>query len=306
MMNPSSVPLPSSSRASSTRSGRDPGTEATNASAPSSSREAKRRMGTGKWPTTPRRSSRLTTNPLRTTGLSREDRHRHDEHAGSRGEGESFLQLTDSTLSYAQSSAPSSLPGDEDGGPPENESIRDEGEQPSELFHMSSFSRLESTSHPTVADLTVRLEDRAAAGPRGTPDRGCYPITRTACGVGGSVGDRRSHRLETGPPHRSTDLEAGGTHVPDPPGRSHCQGKTVDDQGRPGAVEPAPLPPRYLREEAGASSSRSRPTTPRQPRTAGPSQSDKRMYDEMAKTYDRLEDNLGALRQIASKKMRRW
>ena len=40
-------------------------------------------------------------------------------------------------------------------------------------------------------------------------------------------------------------------------------------------------------------------------RTSGPSQSDKRLFDEMAWTYDKLEDNLGALRQIASKKLRR-
>ena len=45
---------------------------------------------------------------------------------------------------------------------------------------------------------------------------------------------------------------------------------------------------------------------PRQARTAGPSQSTKRMYNEMVRTYDCLEDNLGALRQIASKKMRSW
>ena len=43
----------------------------------------------------------------------------------------------------------------------------------------------------------------------------------------------------------------------------------------------------------------------RAPRNSGPSQADKRLFEEMARTYEGMEMNLGALRQIASKKIRR-
>lgn len=43
---------------------------------------------------------------------------------------------------------------------------------------------------------------------------------------------------------------------------------------------------------------------PRLPR-AGPSQAEKRLFDEMERTYTTMEVNFGALRQIATKKMRR-
>ena len=56
----------------------------------------------------------------------------------------------------------------------------------------------------------------------------------------------------------------------------------------------------FLRKDPQPAPSRSRLRNP------NPPQAEKRLYEEMARTYEDLEGNMGALRQISIKKMKKW
>lgn len=94
-MEASSFPLPSASKASSAhgarertnRTGHQP---AAGAASSTTGRDRGQRVGTSKWPTTPRRSSR-TNKPLHTIGTRGTDGPRSDDHTAPRRESESFF-----------------------------------------------------------------------------------------------------------------------------------------------------------------------------------------------------------------------
>ena len=159
---PSSIPLPSSTRTDSTRSDRDSqnGSRArppTQVASSVHTRHARQHVGTGKWPTTPRSSSRTSTNERRVPGPSTTALHRPDEHSSSREtRGESFLHLTDTTRSVADSTSSLGSIG-ERVIQPRSQSTRDErGSKPSSLLPSPTMPL---SSHTTLADVTMRPED---------------------------------------------------------------------------------------------------------------------------------------------------
>lgn len=240
-MDPSSVPLPSSTRTSSLSSVRGRLTSSVG------NRDPTRRVVTGKWPTTARPSKASSTDEPSLSGhtIGATDQHGHD--ASLKSTGESFLNITDSSRSNSVSSVYVGTRAERRPYPsrPTSLGLGDKGKSPLDVsLHP------DSTSQHTLADITVRADEGWSPGPRSEVGRGSSPTTGAARGVGSSMGERGPPQLEEGPPHRPMHLEARGAVMQDPQRRSHHQGKTVDNERGPGALEPSSLPTRLLREEA--------------------------------------------------------
>lgn len=180
-MEPASIPLPSSSRASSTADGRarPARTSARNpadGNAPASRQEPKGRMGTGKWPIAPRTHSISSTNSNRPVEPRRVDDYRPNDPSPGGGTGKSFLRFSDTGASHTDSVSSASNVGQtvHTFGPsdPAGTCYGQTGE--STAFSTTS-PYPDNTSQQTVADSTVRLEGSAPPGPRRSTDGGHSP-----------------------------------------------------------------------------------------------------------------------------------
>lgn len=262
-MNPSNIPLPSSTRASSASSNRERQTGS--ASRPPSTHTGRAptgHLGTSKWPTSARSHSRSSTNDPPFLGTKpRVDDRRQDE-SGPRT-GESFMTFTDSSRTDTSSSSASEDPRTVELRTRRSEvSSKDQGtsKSPAEpTLHRS----IDSTPSQTLADITVRFEDRPSSRSRREADRRSDSASDPARRLGPSLGDRRPPRVEEDPLDRPTDLETHRKIVPDPPGRPSQPGKTVDHEGRARVVEPPPLPlGRFLQKAPAPTSPREQPAPP--------------------------------------------
>lgn len=116
----------------------------------------------------------------------------------------------------------------------------DEGDKGKSTLNHPLF--LDSFSKKTLADVTLCVDAGRSPTLRGKADGGSNPAPQTACRLGGSVRMSGLKGVEADPPHRPAHMETGGSELSDPPGQPDLQGKSVDDQGWAGVVEPPPLP----------------------------------------------------------------
>lgn len=169
-----------------------------------------------------------------------------------------------------------------------------------DILHYSTIQS-KSTSLTTSPDVTVCLEDKQPHRSREEGGEGRSSATRGARKLGDGLGARGPESMEEGAFDRPTHLEDGGAYLPDKPRGAGQIGKSIKDQRRSRALESTSLPPGLLPEKES-------PTSPRWKlkKELQPVPGREKPVPQMARTYNQLKVNMGALRQIASKKMRRW
>lgn len=208
-MNPSNVPLPSSSRASAISSANDRPTSRT--SRPPSvhtGRAASRPLGSGKWPVSQRSSSRTSTDDPPFLGTKpRVDDRPHYESGSEKNRGKSFMTFTDSSRTDGSASSPCEDPRAISPGTRRWAVSPEDGRTSKFPHEPTTLSSIDATTSQTLADITVRLEDRPSPRSRRTVDRGSEPTTGPPRRLGTSVGDRRPTGLEEYPSGRPEDLE---------------------------------------------------------------------------------------------------
>lgn len=155
-------------------------------------------------------------------------------------------------------------------------------------------------SQPTIADKTIVPIGATSRPSIASSQRDC-PASDRSLGVFPSVEAARPQHLESIPSSGSEDPARCQTNLWDQPRQVSSSSQLIDNPEQQCPLESAPLRPWFVQE--GGPLSDSGRGAPQSPPTKGLHR-EERLYDKLERTYADIAVNMGAIRQISTKKMK--